>query len=434
MLIFRLRVWLSTLFGITVFALVDCNSFYASCEQVFRPDLRDKAVVVLSNNDGFVVARSKEAKALGIGDLQPFFKVEQLLRRHNVTIFSSNYPLYGDISNRVMQTLQTFSPNIEVYSIDEMFLSLHGMPFEPGDYAQKIKTQLWDHIRMPVGVGVAPTKTLAKLANRAAKKIPKCNGVCVLDEPNKWEWYLQRVPVTAIWGVANRLAARLEPLNIHTAWDLASANPKQVRRVSSVNLERTIAELNGTPCLALEELPPAKKQIYCTRSFGKKAKELQPVLEGISLYAARAAEKLRMQRHLVLTMHVFMHTSPFQPGFHSVSDIVKLPYPTDDTRLITALARQTVKRLYSPGHAFLKAGVGLIEIVDRQHHQFDLLCPGQPVKTDKLMDIIDTVNQREGKGTVFLAAQGINKPWYMRQQFTSPKYTTKWQDIPVAQC
>jgi DNA polymerase V len=415
-------------------ALVDCNSFFASCEQVFRPDLRGKPVVVLSNNDGFVVARSKEAKELGIGDLQTFFKVEHLLRKHKVAIFSSNYPLYGDISNRVMQGLQNFSPNIEIYSIDEMFLSFHHMPFNLSDYAHKIKNQTWDHTRIPVSVGIAPTKTLAKMANRAAKKIPKCQGVCVMDEPHKWEWYLRRVPVTAIWGVAKRLAKRLEPLHIHTAWDLASASPKAVRRISSVNMERTIAELNGTPCLTLDELPAAKKQIYCTRSFGKKAKELQPALEGISLYAARAAEKLRAQRHLVSTMHVFMHTSPFQPNYHSVSDVIKLPYPTDDTRLITAAARQVIRRLYSPGHAFLKAGVGLIEIVDRQHHQFDLLHSGQPAKADQLMQVMDSVNSREGKGAVFLAAQGINKPWHMRQQYTSPQYTTRWQDIPVAVC
>jgi DNA polymerase V len=417
-----------------MFALIDCNSFFASCEQVFRPDLRGKPVVVLSNNDGFVVARSKEAKALGIGDLQAFFKVEPLLRQHKVAIFSSNFPLYGDTSSRVMQTLRGFSPNIEIYSIDEMFLSFHHMPFELSDYARGIKNRVWQHTRIPVSVGIAPTKTLAKMANRAAKKITKCQGICVMDTPHKWEWYLRRVPVTAIWGVAKRLAKRLEPLHIHTAWDLARANPKAVRRVSSINLERTIAELNGTPCLALEELPPAKKQIYCTRSFGKKATELQPVLEGISLYAARAAEKLRAQRHLALTMHVFMHTSPFESGFHSVSDVAQLPYPTDDTRLITALARDTVRRLYSPGHAFLKAGIGLIEIVDRQHHQFDLLCTGQSAQTDKLMRVIDQVNQQQGKGAVFLAAQGINKPWYMRQQYASPQYTTKWRDIPVVFC
>ncbi|MCY4357401.1 MAG: Y-family DNA polymerase [Gammaproteobacteria bacterium] len=417
-----------------MFALVDCNSFYASCEQVFRPDLRGKPVVVLSNNDGFVVACSKEAKALGIGDLQPFFKIEHALRQHNVTIFSSNYPLYGDLSRRVMTILREYSPEVEVYSIDEMFLPLSGGEDELQAQAHRIRSRIWQDVRMPTGVGIGPTKTLAKLASKVGKKIPRLAGICVLDEPHKMEWVLRRVPVTAVWGVAKRLAARLEVLNIRTAWELAQANPKMVRRRSTVCLERTIEELNGRSCLALEELPPPKQQIYCTRSFGTKARELKPVLEAVSLYATRAAEKLRSQNHQAATLHIFIHTSPFEPGFHAVSDIVRLPYFTDDTRLIVGLARDTVRRLYSPGHAFLKAGVGLIEIRDKRYHQRDLFHQGQSEKADRLMQVLDTVNRREGKGTLFLAAQGINKPWFMRQQFTSPQYTTRWRDIPVAKC
>lgn len=412
-------------------ALVDCNSFYASCEQVFRPDLRGKPVVVLSNNDGFVVARSKEAKLLGIGDLQPFFKIEHMLRRHNVAIFSSNYPLYGDISRRVMHTLKTYSPEIEVYSIDEMFLSLAGISADYNTYGQEMKTCLWRHARIPVGVGIAPTKTLAKLANRVAKKVPKFNGVCVLDAPHKWEWVLRRVPVTAVWGIAQKTATRLTDLKIRSAWDLASANPQQVRKQSNICVERTMAELNGMPCLSLEEVPPAKQQIYCSRSFGKKATSLPPVLAALSLYATRASEKLRAQNSLALAIHVFIHTSPFEPNFHSVSEIAKLPYPTDDSRVITAKAREVATRIYSEGHAYLKAGIGLIQVVDKQHHQFDLLHPGQSTQADKLMHVIDGINQREGKGAVFLASQGVSKPWYMRQQFTSPQYTTKWTDIPI---
>ena len=414
-----------------MFALVDCNSFYASCEQVFRPDLRGKPVVVLSNNDGFVVARSKEAKALGIPDLEPFFKVEALLRRNNVTIFSSNYPLYGDMSQRVMTTLRAYSPEIEVYSIDEMFLSLVGFRDDLSSYAQQMKDQIWQHVRIPVGVGVAPSKTLAKLANRAAKKIPKCNGVCVLDTPAKWQWLLKRTPLTGVWGIAKRMAARLEDLNIHTAWDLATANAKIVRQRSSVNMERTIEELNGRSCLALEELPPAKKQIYCTRSFGKKAVTLEPILEAISLYAARASEKLRTQQHLAVCLHVFIHTSPFEPNYYGDNATALLPYPTDDSRVITYFARKLVEHLYKPGHAFLKAGVGLIDLQDRKYHQFDLLSKGQSVRTDALMQTMDSVNKRLGKGTLFLGAQGVSKPWYMRQQFTSPQYTTRWGDIPT---
>jgi len=415
-----------------LFALVDCNSFYASCEQVFRPDLRGKPVVVLSNNDGFVVARSAEAKALGIPDLEPFFKIEHLLRKHRVAIFSSNYPLYGDLSNRVMITLKGFSPQIEVYSIDEMFLCLDGLPDSLDGYARQMKNVLWEHLRMPVGVGIAPSKTLAKLANRAAKKIPRCTGVCVLDQPPKWQWLLRRVPVTAVWGVGKQTARRLSCLNIHSAWDLASANPKIVRRHTSICLERTMEELNGRPCMALEELPPAKKQIYCTRSFGNKATEVDPVLEAISLYAARAAEKLRQQQHLALTLHVFIHTSPFEPDFHSVSAVAKLPFPTDDSRIIAGTARETARRLYSSGHAFLKAGVGLIEIIDRKYHQFDLLSAGQSRQSDRLMAVLDRINHHYGRNAVFLAAQGVSKPWYMRQQYTSPEYTTRWRDLPKA--
>lgn len=414
-----------------MFALVDCNSFYASCEQIFRPELRGTPVVVLSNNDGFVVARSKEAKALGIGDLEAYFKIESLLRRHNVTIFSSNYPLYGDISHRVMFTLKDFSPHIEVYSIDEMFLSLQGLPVDYGHYGLQLKNQVWDHVRMPVCVGIAPTKTLSKLANRIAKKLVKTNGVCVLDEPHKWEWVLRRVSASTVWGIGKRIATRLSELRINTAWDLATANPKMVRRKTNVCVERTMEELNGKPCFGLDDLPPAKKQIYCTRSFGKKATTIEPVVEAVSLYAARAAEKLRSQHHMALAVHVFIHTSPFLPNYYSASNVVKLPYPTDDTRVITATARQTAMALYRSGHAFLKAGVGLVEVIDKRYYQHDLLHPGQSATSDKLMAVMDKINRVQGKETLFFAAQGVNKPWYMRQRFTSPQYTTKWRDIPL---
>lgn len=413
-----------------MFALVDCNSFYASCEQVFRPDLRGKPVVVLSNNDCFVVARSKEAKALGIPDLEPFYKVEHILRKNQAAIFSSNYPLYGDLSNRVMQTLCHYSPHIEIYSIDEMFLSLQGFSDDLKAYGLEIKQRVWRDIRIPVSVGAAPSKTLAKLANWAAKKIPACQGVCVLDSPHKWEWLLRRVPVTTLWGIASRQAARLAPLGISSAWDLACANPKAVRKHSSVCLERTIEELNGKACLQLEEYPSAKKQIYCTRSFGKKATHLHPVLEAISLYAARAAEKLRKQHHLALTLHVFIQTSPTMANFFSVSQTAQLPYPTDDSRVIASVAREVARQLYRPGHAFLKAGVGLIEITDKSYQQFDLLHQGQSRQADRLMAAMDQINCREGKGTVFLASQGTSKPWYMRQSYRSPQYTTRWLDIP----
>ena len=413
-----------------MFALVDCNSCYASCEQIFRPDLRNKPVVVLSNNDGCIIARSKEAKALGIPDLQTYFKVKHILERHQVAIFSSNFRLYGDISQRVMETLRHFSPNIEIYSIDEMFLELSGMNKDLSDYGRLMKKTLWQQIRMPVSVGIAPSKTLAKLANHAAKTIPKCEGVCLLDSPHKWQWLLRRVPATKVWGIGARIGRRLTDMSIHSAWDLSSSNPKTIRRRFSVCVERTIEELNGKPCLTLEECPPDKKQIYCTRSFGEKPTKITPLLQAISLYANRAAEKLRKQQHLVLSIHVFIHTSPHQPNYYSNSTVVKLPYPTDDSRIIAARAKHAIHSLYRPGYAYLKAGIGLIELVSKRYYQQDIFQRPQGQKADELMKTLDNINRRYGRGTAFIAGEGTKQRWSMRQQHRSPHYTTDWHQIP----
>lgn len=414
-----------------MFALVDCNSCYASCEQIFRPDLRGKPVIVLSNNDGCIIARSKEAKALGIPDLQAYFKVKHLVKQHRVTVFSSNFQLYGDISQRVMDTLRHFSPNIEIYSIDEMFLDLTGMNCSLHDYGQTIKKILWQQVRMPVSVGIAPSKTLAKLANYAAKNIPKCQGVCLLDNPDKRQWLLQRVPVTKIWGVGSRTGKKLADLSIYTAEDLATSHPKTIRRHFSVCLERTIEELNGRVCLELEDIPHDKKQIYCSRSFGNKPSELEPLLQAVGIYACRAAEKLRAQKYLVLTIHVFIHTSPYQPNYYSNSTVVKLPYPTDDSRAIAAKARQAVRSLFRPGYNYLKSGVGLIELMPKKYQQQDIFQMPQKENSDVLMKTLDNINQRYGQGSAFLAAEGIRNRWPMRQQHRSPCYTTDWNDLPI---
>lgn len=414
-----------------MFALVDCNSCYASCEQIFRPDLRNKPVIVLSNNDGCIIARSKEAKALGIPGLHAYFKVRHLIERHRVAVFSSNFRLYGDISHRVMDILRHFSPDIEIYSIDEMFLELSGINQEFKHYGQKMKQAIWQQVRMPVSVGIAPSKTLSKLANHAAKIIPSCGGVCLLDSPHKWQWLLRRVPVTKVWGIGSRLGKRLADMSIHTAWDLASSNPKTIRRQFNVCVERTVEELNGNPCLMLEDIPPDKKQIYCTRSFGEKPTEITPLLQAVSLYANRAAEKLRKQQHLVLTIHVFIHTSPHQPNYYSNSTVVKLPYPTDDSRVISTYAKQALRSIYRPGHAYLKAGVGLIELAARKYHQQDIFQIHQSKRTDELMNTLDNINQRYGRGTAFIAGEGIKKRWSMRQKHCSPHYTTNWNQLPI---
>ncbi len=417
-----------------MFCLVDCNSCYASCEQIFRPDLRDKPTVVLSNNDGFVIARSKEAKALGIEDLQPFFKIEATLRKHNVAIFSSNFPLYGDISNRVMNTLRLYSPQVEVYSIDEMFLYLEGIQQPLQDYGREIRNRLWRDIKMPVGVGMAPTKTLAKLANRAAKKIPKCNGVAVLDTAKKWDWMLRRTRIQDVWGIGSRLAQRLAVLDIYTACDLARANAREVRRHTSVNVARTIEELNGHSCLTLEELPPAKQQIYCTRSFGSKPSTLPPVLEAISVYAARAAEKLRQQQSFTGMLQIFLHTSPFDHMRYSNAGLVQLPYPTDDTRIIVSSARKVLKKLFKPGFHYMKAGIGLLDLSPRQYRQLDMFEAGQNINDDALMQVMDLINTRYGRNSVYIAAEGVHKKWFMRQAYKSPAYTTRWEELPCIRC
>lgn len=414
-------------------AIVDCNSCYASCEQIFRPDLRGKPVVVLSNNDGCIVARSREAKALGLPDLHAFFKVKHLIEQHRVAVFSSNYPLYGDISNRVMTTLRDFSPNVEVYSIDEMFLDMTGMKGDLSLYAQHIKQQLWRNVRMPVSVGIAPSKTLAKLANRAAKDIPKCNGVCVLDAPQKWQWLQKRTPVRKLWGIGNKLAIRLQEFGINTAYDLASANSKIIRRNTNVNVERTIEELNGNPCIEMDDLVPDKQQIYCTRSFGKKFEDLIPIQQATATYAARAMEKLRAQKSLVSTVHVFVHSSPYEQNYISKSMTIKTPYPTSDSRIVCELARKAIANLYVPGHRYSKSGVGLIELRDARHSQFDLFQPGQALNTENLMQALDKINLHHGRGSLRIGSEGTVQKWAMRQNYRSPAYTTRWSDVPMVQ-
>lgn len=417
-----------------MFALVDCNSFYASCEQVFRPELRGTPVVVLSNNDGCIIAMSKEAKALGFPAFAPFFKIRDLIKPHGVTVFSSNYALYGDMSSRVVETIRRYAADIEVYSIDEVFIRPLDIFGDMQSYGQQIRKSIWKEVRIPVGVGVASTKTLAKLANRAAKKINSLNYVCVLERDDQREWLLKKVPVGDIWGVGKRISAKLNAMNINSAWDLSRADAKNIRKHFSVCLERTIEELNGISCLSLEELPPEKKQIYCTRSFGEKVTEIEPILQATSLYASRAAEKLRKQNHLVKTIHVFLQTSPFDEKSYYQSVTVKMPYPTDDTRVVTSYARHAIEKLFVEGYRFQKSGIGLVEIMDKSFYQDDMFCHGQTKSSNELMALIDDVNKRFGKSTVFMAAEGMQKKWRMKQEHKSPGYTTEWSELPRVKC
>ena len=416
-----------------MYALVDCNACYASCEQIFRPDLRGKPVIVLSNNDGCIIARSAEAKALGVPDLQPYFRIAGRLRRDGVAVFSANFRLYGDISGQVMATLHGLAPRVEQYSIDEMFLDLSGMTLDLEAFAADIRDRLWREVRMPVGVGIAPTKTLAKLANHAAKKI-KRDGVAVLDRPDKWRWLLRRVPVDRVWGIGRRLKRRLDALGIHSAWQLAEADPAFIRRHTSLQVERCIRELNGEPCFALEEQPPAKREIFVTRSFAEKTGRLEDLLGHISRYAVAAAEKLRAQDGLCQSLYVFAHSSEFEPGLYRGSRSLALPWPSSDSRLIARHARAAMRRIHRPGVRFMKCGIGLLDIRDRRFHQGDLFTPGQNAEDDRLMELLDRINRRFGRDSLVFGSEGLNGKWTMRQNLLSPNYTSRWAELPRIHC
>ena len=414
-------------------ALVDCNSCYASCEQIFRPDLRGKPVVVLSNNDGCIIARSHEAKQLGIPDLDPYFKQEKLLNQHGVEVFSSNFRLYGDISQRVMQILRRFSPRVEQYSIDEMFLDFSGMPGDLEEYGVEIKETLWREVRMPVGVGIAPTKTLAKLTNLAAKKI-KPSGVVMLDHPDKWQWLQRRLPVDKIWGVGKRLSQRLQRLGIYTILDLAQADPRHVASHTSVQVARTLRELNGIVSIELEEQPSPKKEIFVTRTFANKVNSLADLQEHISRYAVAATEKLRQQDGLCGAVHIFAHTSRFHPDYYSNSATLHLPYLCSDSRAIIKAAKEGMRRIFRPGTPFPKCGIGLLDLRRQRPHQYDLFAAGQSLRQEQTMQVLDQINRRYGRDSLVFASEGVEGRWTMRQQRLSPAYTTRWSDLPRVKC
>ena len=426
-----------------MFALVDCNSFFASCEQVFRPDLRGKPLVVLSNNDGCIVARSKEAKQLGIPDLVPYFKVREELQKQGVHIFSSNYELYGDMSHRVMRTLELFSPDIEVYSIDEAFLSLQGMTSQTlvgassqGEslpaYAHRIRKTVRQYTGLAVGVGVGATKTLAKLASYIAKHSRRCNHVCVIEQPQAWMKVFAKIPVRKIWGIGSRISARLALMNVHSVSDLLKQEPKQMRKLFGINMLRTLEELNGTVCYALDEFPAPKKQIFSTRSFGQKITDCLLLEQAVSQYARRACAKLRKQEALVKTMLVFATSGYASVPQYSRSIVIHLPYATNDTRMIAAAARQAVRTgIFRDGVRFAKAGVGLIEILPECPEQLDIFQPVQTERSKQLMAVMDRINTCHSP--LFFASEGVNQSWKMQRNLKSPAYTTRWHELPKVQ-
>ncbi len=417
-----------------VFALVDCNNFYASCEKLFRPDLKNTPVVVLSNNDGCVVARSREAKLLGIKMGVPVFQIKAEMQRHGILAFSSNYALYADLSSRVMRTLEEMAPRVEVYSIDEAFLDLTGIESAISlvEFGQQVRERIGNWIGITVCVGIAPTKTLAKLANHAAKKYPATQGVVDLTNPDRQRRLLALVPVDDVWGVGRRLSKRLNALGITTALDLANASPRAIRDQFSVVLERTVRELNGESCIELEEIPPTKKQIVCSRSFGVKVTHFELLREAVCEYATRATEKLRKEQQQAKVMTVFIRTSRFKDNEPQYSNSAsgELLIPSCDTRDFIELANHLLKRIWKDGFRYAKAGVMLSDFYDPGMFQpglFDDVSTRS--NSQQLMSVLDTINQ-SGAGKVFFAGQGTKKDWSMKREHLSPAYTTHWDQLP----
>lgn len=417
-------------------ALIDVNNFYVSCERVFNPKLVGKPVVVLSNNDGCAVARSNEVKALGVGMGAPWFKFKDLAKQHGIIAMSSNYALYADMSNRVMSILRQYSPDQEVYSIDESFLDLTG--FKSRDliqYGQDMRKRILKWTGLPVCVGIGSTKTLSKLANHCAKKRPVFNSVCNFNTmPSKdLDDLLGQVEVGEIWGVGRKLAPKLQALGFNTVLDLKRANPERLRQQFSVVMEKTIRELNGTVCIELEEIIPTKKQIISSRSFGYPVRDYNSLAESITLYMSRAAEKLRKQQSFAGSVYVYIRTSPFKPDdpFYSNGLTIPLSCPTNDTRQLVNIVLWGLKQIYKPNYNYAKAGVMLGEIVPEEGVQTDLFSQIQTSpKSTALMTTMDSINRKLGKESIKLASEGFKRPWKMKQGNKSPSYTTKWEDNP----
>jgi len=416
-----------------MYGLLDCNNFYASCERVFNHSLNGKPVVVLSNNDGCVIARSSEAKALGIPMGEPAYKLKDLIESNQVHVFSSNYVLYGDMSHRVMNTVASFVPDMEIYSIDEVFLLLEG--FENIDLktlGEKIVRTVTRNTGIPVSLGIAPTKTLAKVANKFAKKYKNYKGVCIIDTDEKREKALKMSGIGDVWGIGRQYSKKLQYYNINTAWDFTQRTKSWVRHTMGVVGERTWMELRGTPCFEME-IPSAKKSICTSRSFGERLTEMAPISEAVANFAASCAEKLRHQHSLASVIMVFIHTNPFatnQSQYYNQT-VMQLPVPTNDSTELINFALNGLKSIFKEGYRYKKAGVIVSEIVHERPLQGDLFDTRDREKFNKVMRVMDNLNESYGRQKVKIAAQGFDRKWKLKNEKLSPCFTTKLDDVLV---
>ncbi len=412
--------------------LCDCNNFFASCERVFAPELNGKPVVVLSNNDGCVIARSNEAKKLNIPMGEPYFNIGNLVENGHVRAFSSNYVLYGDMSDRVMQTLAQFTPNVEIYSIDECFLDFSSFyKKDLSAYGREIRNTVQRWTGIPVSLGIAPTKALAKVANKLAKKSAKANGVLVLQEPRHIEAALKATAVEDVWGIGGQYAKLLHKHGMHTALDFSIASPTWVRKHMSVVGVRLLNELRGEACLALEEVAPPKKGICTSRSFGKKLTDFEDIQNATATYAARCAKKLRAQKSCARLITIFLNTNWFSDKdqqYHA-SKSIYLPVATNSGIELIHYANLALKAIYREGYWYKKSGVFVTDIMPESQVQLDLLDEVNRAKHRKLMAVMDTLTDRFGRERVKVAEQGVDKGWLLRSDMRSPCYTTRLSDI-----
>ncbi|MDH4466022.1 MAG: Y-family DNA polymerase [Acidovorax sp.] len=423
----------------TLFGLVDVNNFYVSCERAFNPRLANVPVVVLSNNDGCAVARSNEVKALGVKMGAPWFQMKELARQHGIVALSSNYTLYGDMSNRVVSILREFSPDIEVYSIDESFLRVETVDHLYGGataMGQAMRRRIRQWTSLPVCAGFGESKTLAKLANHLAKKNPVFDGVCdltALTDAQRQQW-MEKIEVGEVWGVGRRIAARLQTMGIRSVLHLATADLKLIRRQFGVVLERTVSELQGTSCLELDDLADPKQQIMASRSFGEMVYDLAELGEAVAWHIDRAAEKLRDQGSVAGAVYVFIQTNRFRQADpqYNPGVVVPLADVSDDTRALTTAALKGLSHIYRPGYSYKKCGVMLMEMTAKQQRQETLFDDAAArAKSAKLMAAMDAVNSVWGRGTLRTGSAGMSKGWAMRSENRSPRYTTNWDELPM---
>ena len=421
------------------FALVDCNNFYVSCERVFNPGLNNIPVVVLSNNDGCVVARSNEAKALGIKMGSPAFKNRELFEKHGVKVYSSNYSLYGDMSCRVMSSLAGFVPDMEIYSIDEAFLLLNKLPGQPDSFARDIRKNVFKWTGIPVSIGIGPTKTLAKIANRFAKKNPEHGGVLNLTDNPRLQEYLQQTDIEDVWGIGHRSALLLRSFGVRTARDFAGRQRDWVTSKMTVTGLQTLLEIQGRACFALTKTPRPNKTIISSRSFGRGVDSREDLKQALAGYVTRAVRKLRAQGSVCSNLTVFLLTNKFRKDLpqYTNSQMIRIPYPTDYTPVLIRYAHKVLDKIYRSGYIYRKAGIMLAAIEPKNRRQLTFFMPSreEEKKEQKIMAVMEKINTRWGRETIRPAAMGTDnglEAWKMQRNMLTPGYTSCWSELPVA--